>query len=117
VKLVGDLPNHERRLRHALPRNNDQCGPAPRLRREVCNLAALLEEYSELAVGTIKSVLVRAMITGGRVFDADPYVVHADNEDRPRLDRLVKGGYLTVTPVNVGDLMYVVTKRGVAARS
>jgi hypothetical protein len=53
-----------------------------------------------------------------RIFDAGPsYVVHADNEDRPRLDRLVKGGYLTATPVNVGDLMYVVTKRGVAARS
>jgi hypothetical protein len=51
-----------------------------------------------------------------RIFDAGPYVVHADNEDRTRLDRLVKEGYLTATPVNVGDLMYVVTKRGMAAR-
>jgi hypothetical protein len=52
-----------------------------------------------------------------RIFDAGPYVVHADNEDRPRLDRLVKEGYLTAKPVKTGDLMYVVTKRGVAARS
>jgi hypothetical protein len=49
-----------------------------------------------------------------RIFDAGRYV--ADNEDRTRLDRLVKEGYLTGTPVNVGDLMYVVTKRGKAAR-